>query len=62
MLVVMGNFYDVLIDCPTAIELLTELLEEWEKNAILNKEMKEKCMKHVEMNKQKLAEEYKKKD
>ena len=61
LLVIMGNFYDVLIDCPTAVERLNELLVEWEKNGILTQELKEKCEKHVVEVKKKLEEDYKKK-
>ncbi len=58
----MGNFYDVLIDCPTAIERLKGLLAEWEKRTVLtNTELKEKCEKHVQEVKAKLEEDYKQK-
>ena len=56
----MANFYDVLIDCPTAENQLGKLLKKWEKASIVVPELKEKCAKHVEGLKKKLQEEYKK--
>jgi hypothetical protein len=61
LLVVMGNFYDVLIDCPTAIEQLKELFTIWGEGEILSKEMREKCEKHAEELRKRLDEDYKKK-
>ena len=60
-MVLLANFYDALIDCPTAIELIKELFAEWGKNSLLKKEAEEQCIKHVESVKSSLEAEYKKK-
>ncbi len=57
----MANFYDVLIDTPSAFDWLKELLVEWEKKGATKKEAAAKCTKYVEALKQQLEEEYKKK-
>lgn len=56
MLVVMANFYDLLIDCPTAMEKLDVLLDEWKD--IIGTEMSGKCKKYAEEVKNRLEEEY----
>eukprot|EP00826_Nyctotherus_ovalis_P042932 TRINITY_DN4487_c0_g2_i1.p1 TRINITY_DN4487_c0_g2~~TRINITY_DN4487_c0_g2_i1.p1 ORF type:complete len:116 (+),score=45.62 TRINITY_DN4487_c0_g2_i1:518-865(+) len=55
-LVVMANFYDLLIDCPTAMERLDVLLDEWKD--VISAEMNDKCKKYAEEVKNRLEEEY----
>jgi hypothetical protein len=60
LLVVMANFYDLLIDCPNSMERLDLLLNELKD--IVSADMKDKCKKHTDAVKSRLEEEYKKKD
>jgi len=60
LLVVMANFYDILIDCPNAMERLDLLFNELKD--IVSPDMKDKCKKHTDAVKSRLEEEYQKKD
>eukprot|EP01022_Parablepharisma_sp_SALTPOND_P023121 TRINITY_DN47_c0_g4_i1.p9 TRINITY_DN47_c0_g4~~TRINITY_DN47_c0_g4_i1.p9 ORF type:complete len:487 (+),score=92.28 TRINITY_DN47_c0_g4_i1:25851-27311(+) len=59
LLVVLANFYDVLIDSPTPLESLKALLVEW--SEFVEKDLKDKCIAHAEDVKKSLDEEYTKK-
>jgi len=56
----MANFYDVLIDSPTAETQFKNLCEKFEKANIASKEIIQTCLKHVSELKKLLNEEYKK--
>ena len=59
LLVVMANFYDIVIDCPNPDERLEALFEEWKE--IVSEDIKGKCKKCVAEIKAKLKEDYEKK-
>lgn len=58
LLVVMANFYDILIDCPTAMQRLDLLLAAWQH--VVAADMQDKCKKHAAEVKARLQEDYKK--
>ncbi len=59
LVVVLANFYDVLIDCPTSFDLFKDLLVEWEQATLVKKELEDKCLQHVDSLKKQLEAEYK---
>ena len=57
-MVSLANFYETLIDCPTAPDLFQEMVVAFENASMITKEHGQRCMAHIEALKKQLAEEY----